>query len=856
MDESRSIFLWGPQLPAPDTDNFNPRSANWWEQYATSLRVPPGAARELAESSRRIASLLPDPEDWATHPRPFRGLVVGAVQSGKTASMIGVSAVALDQGFRIIIVLAGTKDDLRQQTARRFNTQLLRQCDPIPGSSATTLGTPTGPGPLGGFALPYSVDASRFNILQVRVKSALSRGEPCVLIIKKHSSSLAEVRAALMWSYERYGVDSLPTLILDDECDDASVESSDTTIPAAIANLWHAADRPLAAYVGYTATSAANLLQRTANELYPSNFVTLLRFPGPEETPLQYTEPLSDNWYSGGDCFYKAFGDDSFLTTGSVSIADLVQPPGSNPSLADAIRAFFVSAAMRLALAPERSFANPESYPRPHSMLVQTSPDTNDHLHWANGISDELGGEFLPDRSTRFDVHRVLERISAEEEMWRKWFDRFEASRERIYDERPHEGVQKVLTWDQVKNYLAIAIEHSRLKIINSDPEVGASLDFEPRLDPSGRTLPPQDCLVIVIGGAKLSRGLTIDGLCISYFARWASTPSEDTVLQLSRWFGYRGPYLEFCRLFTLSDVRADLGSMHDNDTDLRLQLAALMGQRRSPQEAVLVIQANPRSLPTAKMGDGVLLDIAFSPFNGVLRHVEVCLLAEANEETAAKLVQRVRGRSSHSVRTSTGKERGLLSRGWDVAEIASVLDSLNYTAHNPEHEETAMRRYYRPADQARPRQASFAAIDDAYQIAAYLRAWAAAAEDDSAIPGPPAFNVAISFGEMKEDNEPFDFPLTNRLISPDGRVVGGWTGRSANWPGDAFFDDPPVQLRIGNSYSRLLGADGLLLLYIIHRSAQGRSGQGVPRIHHSPIFCISIPEGGPPFRRILTRRP
>jgi hypothetical protein len=104
----------------------------------------------------------------------------------------------------------------------------------------------------------------------------------------------------------------------------------------------------------------------------------------------------------------------------------------------------------------------------------------------------------------------------------------------------------------------------------------------------------------------------------------------------------------------------------------------------------------------------------------------------------------------------------------------------------------------------------------------------------------------------MPDGTDPFDIPLSNRFVTQDGIAVGGWTGRSGGWAGDAFFDDPPVQFRVPESYSRLEGADGLLLMYIIHKDARGRGMAGIARTHHTPVLGISIPGGGPSFRRTL----
>jgi hypothetical protein len=771
--------------------------------------------------------------------------------------MMGVAAVALDQGYRVVVVLAGDKDDLRQQTARRFNSQLLRQSDPIPNAGdATTLGTRRGPGPLGGFAPPYQLDANQFSLLQVRMESALDKGQPCLVVVKKNVASLRDLQGALQYLYGRFGVESLPTLVFDDECDEASVDSVETTIPMAIANLWRrpGGETPRAAYLGYTATAAANLLQDSANELYPEHSVYLLRYPGEQETAIEYREPNPDAWYSGGDCFYRTFGDEpgeasNFLINVSIERAHLSLPIEQNPSLLDALRAYFVAGAYRLAADPSRTFADPVNWPQPHSMLVQTSAATDEHTRWAKGIEGVLGGRQLPDRSIAFDADLLETQVTHDESLWRCWYERFDASRERIYEERPHVVVQPPITWSQVKARLREVFESTRLKVVNSDPTMGVSLDFSSRRLTSGAILAPQDIYVIVVGGAKLSRGLTIEGLCVSYFVRWTPNPTEDTVLQMSRWFGYRGPYLEYCRVFTTIGIAESLRQMQENDVDLRFQLAELMAEMKSPAQAALVLRANPRALPTSKMGTGLLVDLAFSPYTNVFRNVEIGALGEANQKVTLDLTKRIRDRDGKVVTSATGVHRGVLSRGWAATEVADILDSFAFSVHNPPVDANPMREFYRATTPERPIVSHFSASDDPYQLAAYLRAWSA----DAAIgKGPPRFNVGFAFGEMRLERDPFDFALVNRQVSADGRVIGGWTGRSANWDGDAFFDSPSRDFRIVGSQQRQVGADGLFLLYVIHKNAAGRSGEGQKRLWHTPMLAVSVPAGGPVFRRVV----
>lgn len=813
--------------------------------------------RELAHSSRSLLALLPDPASWGGAPSPFKGIAVGAIQSGKTSAMMGLTASALDHGYKVVVVLAGLTDDLRRQTARRFNDQVLRQSDQVPGSPGeTTLGTPSAPGPLGGFALPYSVDASLFGPLQMHMLWALERSQPCVVVVKKNVQSIQPVRNALDFLGSKYGPANLPTLILDDECDEATVGISGTAaeaVPAAVSSLWRSrAPDAHTTYVGFTATAAANLLQKPESPLFPSHFVYLLRYAAETDSDLTYKVVEPDGWYTGGETFYGEFGDEpaeesNFLVSATINEDHLQGQIAENASLREALRAYFVGGAYRLALDPHQTFSDPLHSPEPHSMLIHTSPFVAEHESWRTGIASMFSATPGPDRAWALDAGALKSLLDSEEHAWRIWFDRFSRSRERIYRERPHPGVQRLVTWEMVRSKLEEVFGNVRLKVVNSDPRQGASLDFESGEGPSPRVTSMKDRYVIVIGGSSLSRGITIEGLCVSYFARWVPNPREDTVQQMSRWFGYRAPYLEFCRLFTSQPVFSYLGEMNTHDTELRFLLSDMMRSGRSPADASVVLGTSPHSQPTAKTGRGMIVDLQFSGHPTVFQRVECGRWAKENEQTALDLVRGIQGRSPIRITTGLGRDRGLLSRKWSASEVASWLERMRYSGHNPDPVTRPLRQHYRAADPSEPKTTGIHPSADPYLMAAYLKSWVANESSH-----PPAFNVGVAFGEMAEDTGPFSFALSNRTVSPEGRLVGEWTGRSSNWSGDALFDNPPPALLRRRSAKRLVGADGLLLLYIIHKGARGRAGTGIVRAFHTPTFGISIPEGGPECRWVI----
>src|SRR5207249_3274126 len=138
---------------------------------------------------------------------------------------------------------------------------------------------------------------------------------------------------------------------------------------------------------------------------------------------------------------------------------------------------------------------------------------------------------------------------------------------------------------------------------------------------------------------------LTIEGLCVSYYTRDVDRPLEDATMQMSRWFGYRGEHLEFCRLFTTMSGYHRLRAFHENDLQHRARLALLMENREQVDKARIALRTLPTALLTAKIGIGRTHDIAFSPYTHVFSTVEIGKLAAVNLELARGLVDKIRSR-------------------------------------------------------------------------------------------------------------------------------------------------------------------------------------------------------------------
>lgn len=850
-----SSIIWPPDGdPSGKTHELPARGSQWWDLYRNLLGGADSRRIEtLQQSSQEILSHLPDPMSWESNASPFKGLVVGAIQSGKTESMIGVSATALDQGYKIIIVLTGNNEDLRRQTALRFNTSLLGQSDRKVGiGNVFTMRDRRGPGPLGGYAPRYSVDATYNLALSGEIDKYLRRNEPVVVVVKKDVSNLEAAGAALRSANLGSNSGSLPILVIDDECDEGSVGASGPSnpVPEAIEQIWRSlSDRVRIAYVGYTATAAANLLQDIDNPLYPSEFIFLLRYPHEIDCDLSWEQPAFNARYTGGDIFYRRFGlepaeDANFIIQNEMA-ADEAHSPRDNETLYEALISFFVSGAYRLALQEDRDFNNPANLPEPHCMLIQASQSKQDHILWRDAISDLLCGTYQGDKTVGFDAVKLQNRIDTEEDRWEKWFERFDKSRSRIrHDFRGIAIAPGIVTWSDVKGRLEEVFSNTRLKIVNSDDVVGTSLDFEEGWSTEG-PVPRQDTYVIIIGGQRLSRGITIKGLCITYYSRESSAhkPYADVTLQLSRWFGYRGNHIEFCRLFITGSTHSTLLDIHENDQDYRFRLATIGKKYQTLEQARIALHESPSYRLTAKTGPQARrYRLNLSPHSVLFARAEVDDLAGLNEQWATSLVSEVRSHECKVIYSRGGEEIGLLSKNWKAEQIADILDGISLTNHNPDRDLFPNPEDFRDTDLNRPISRLLEPEKDPYVVAAYLRFWAKSERFET-----PIFNFVIPYGDC-EDCDPFDFPLLDRAISLEtNELREPWRDQTYVDGAIPYMDLPPTNM-IDTTGLRANGCPGILALYLIHKDAIGY-GSGTKRETHTPVFGIAIPGGGPSFQ-------
>ncbi|MGB3763344.1 MAG: Z1 domain-containing protein, partial [Ornithinimicrobium sp.] len=696
---------------------------------------------------------------------------MGSVQSGKTASMFGVSARALDEGVDVVVILAGTRISLWQQTLDRFASQVDWPTEGAERERARLLI------PKSGVVIDNRVAlATLYRLQSASVRRALRERRPIVVIAMKQVDHLRALARSLRESV----VPAIETadrpvhmLVLDDEADDGSVldavveNSQDAAdahlkqIPRAIADLWEpragrvSPPNLFTTYVAYTATPQANFLQEDHNPLAPKDFVVALRTPFDRgavvERSTTYFEPEGpDRYYTGGETFYRR--------AHSAGLAQRISEDPKADTLA-AMRSFLVGAAIRVLREPHRMgpatarhalFRSREeagaSCPLPTSMLVHPSASVSDHfgtlgdvISWAGANPPEdvaewhaLAAEVLPGWWAKDLID--------EEGSWQAWREHFATSAAALKAAFNTPQARSLPSWAAIRAVLLEEIfPGTRISVVNSDPNADDRPEYEPKESGEG-WLAPRDMSTIFISGNVMSRGLTLEGLTTTLFMRRTDSPYADTQMQMQRWFGYRGSYLELCRLFASSEQLQLFASYHDADEALRQQVIAEMASNAGPPTPQVLQGAN--YIATGKIANVRTLPLCpgASPF---IRSINTGQSPDPNAELVAKAF--VEHPSSEVLGRGSMSRGRILDRPLTLAETAELLDELSFDAYRPGQDSWQSERWEQvrkqleaqgPLPDARPLYRApgrLGAVDDlarrdcSYAIPAYLRLWEAA---------------------------------------------------------------------------------------------------------------------------------
>lgn len=616
------------------------RKQGWryWPRYRDWLDAKLSAAviDAMDRSTNNVLGLLEDPLRPGGWDR--RGLVVGNVQSGKTGHYIGLVSKAADAGYKIIIVLAGLHNNLRSQTQMRLDEGFLGYETTPREEDIRMIGVgkvDADPSIRPNFATNRTNNGD-FTTRVARNLGISPEQRPWLFVVKKNKTVLDRL---LKWirnhvadlhdpETDRRVVTKLPLLMIDDEADHASVDTGErvvdaegrpdedhqpTAINRLVRRILHAFAR--SAYVGYTATPFANIFihergatRQEGPDLFPAAFIVNLAAPsdyvgsarifgdrGGQVDALDLVRTIQDHSGAAGTGWMPLRHKNGYLPR-------YLGEDRLPPSLEEAIDAFVLACAVRRA----RGYTGRHS-----SMLI--------HVTRFTSVQAEVHRQV--EARVRLLRQRLTRRIGAEREIARLkslWERDFERVTGRAIEVDPDAIPENGRRWDDVQQFLPDVVSDIVIKTINGTAK--DALDYAEH-EKTGLT-------VIAIGGDKLSRGLTIEGLCVSYFLR--ASRMYDTLMQMGRWFGYRPGYVDLCRLYTTSDLAEWFGHITDAADELREEFDQMADRGGTPRDYGLKVQSHPVLMVTSRLKMRTARSLMLS-FSGTLE--ETVALYRTREE-------------------------------------------------------------------------------------------------------------------------------------------------------------------------------------------------------------------------------
>ena len=551
----------------------------YWNRYKSFLQedLPSEVITNLDDDTDAIMNQLGDPSSDSFR---VQGMVVGNVQSGKTANYSALIAKAADAGYKFIVVIAGTINNLRNQTQNRLFESFIGELN----------GQVIGAGKYAAekSKMPISLTNEKrdFNKLDAdKIKHTLNFDNivtPILIVIKKETSVLKNVVNWLSTQYQNNKIDNHSMLLIDDESDYASINTKSKEDPTII----NKSIRTLLSlfvknnYVAFTATPYANIFidhnaatEKLGNDLFPKDFIYLLEAPSNYMGAKHYFVDNREDHIVNIDDY------ESIIPEKHKKDLDFIEIP---ESLKDAICQFLINVAIR------HLKGNVNKH---NSMLVHVSRFTDVHKLVRLRINEYLSS--------------LEKEINAFGKLQRPWNNSIEIS-------RLVSIMQSVKGTFEEQDILNKLIElESKFSVKDIHSQTKTPLEYLKDA--------PQN--VIVVGGLSLARGYTLEGLSVSYFIR--TTILYDTLMQMGRWFGYRTGYEDLCKIYLPTSVDDRFVEIFHSTEELFSDFRELAKSKRTPEEFGLAVKQNPSSAlqitARNKLKDGTTFYYEMN-FNGKLK--------------------------------------------------------------------------------------------------------------------------------------------------------------------------------------------------------------------------------------------
>ena len=531
----------------------------FWEHYKKTMKKQNWSQERIDSLTRQcteIVNLLPNPKIRSTNQdlRKFckKGLVYGNVQAGKTASIAGVISMYASAGCQLIIVLSGITNNLRWQT----QTRLVRDLK-IQDEIKWYLLTP---------------EKDRIGKNHPYPQALLSGNAVSIGVFKKNPYALRSLLSWLAKTADKSIWEKNQVLIIDDECDqyspnvilrdeDDNTEYSHSSINGLIVSLIK--QFPRVCYVGYTATPFANVLNETpgSESLYPEDFI--------------YALDKNEQYYGAE----KIFGNGENADEEKLDVVNIV-----NDEEFKGLKNF---TAEDLPSSLKYSIAY---------FIIATACK---YTRGINGYSTMLIHIDL-----RTDVHAYIEKlvlryISVLKEKLRMHDKSILSSFKNIWDaekdRNPSDLIKRLFPASNENDYIIPDFDILLPDILNVIDDRNLDIVVDNSTRPAEQRLNYEDNnphAIIVIGGNTLSRGLTLEGLLVSYFVRSSST--YDTLLQMGRWFGYRPHYEDLPRIWMTVDLLNNFRFLCGVEDEIRDEISNYDFDI-TPKDFAMRIKTHPR---------------------------------------------------------------------------------------------------------------------------------------------------------------------------------------------------------------------------------------------------------------------
>lgn len=541
----------------------------FWLRYKAYLqfesRLPDEIIKTLENDTLyNLMSYIGNPNDNETV-FSVRGLVVGDVQSGKTSNYIGLITKAVDAGYKVVFVLTGTIESLRKQTQKRVEEGFIG-FDSVDGVDV---------GVGRGNIVPRIFTSRNKDFTgkdDQNTNSIInSSSEPMIYVLKKNVSVLRKVHSALKKINTRYDKEKIdcPVLVIDDEADNASINTNDkdvdpTKINEQIRKILSLFTRT--SYVGFTATPFANVFisydsedDMLKDDLFPRDFIYALHAPS--------------NYCGSRKYFFEKNENVRFITDDDQEVFPMKHKKDYSvdklyPSVYHAVNTFLLANAIR------DTYDNSKNTHR--SMMINMSRFKDVQLLMVDEIEEYVNKIKKNIKQTIKLDKDLMEKnpfISALKES-------FNAEYKNI--KQNHQNV----VWNEIVPNLYTAIKDIDVIAVNSTKNA-KKLDYDKYKNNGYR--------VIAIGGLALSRGLTLEGLCVSYFYR--NTSTYDVLMQMGRWFGYRDDYDNLCKIFITEKSSDYYKSICKSIEQLKQDIDNMGKEHRKPEEYGIRVRSDSEEL-------------------------------------------------------------------------------------------------------------------------------------------------------------------------------------------------------------------------------------------------------------------